>query len=256
MSSHATGSLVFDFEGDGLPEVVYADELSLWVFDGKTGLVRLQDAAHNSRTLHEYPTVADIDSDGSAEIIVINGGSHYNEPTTGLFVIGSISDGWQRGRQVWNQHAYNIVNINEDLSIPTAPMSNWPVFNNFRSGDLNPLSGSATADAIPLADPCLLECYLDKIVLHVRIGNAGAASLRYGVPISVYSISNEERTLLATYFSEQILTPGETTSNIMLTLNPDDIPDGEIVVTVDEPDYVSECTEDNNTITLSGIRCP
>ena len=128
MSSHATGSLVFDFEGDGLPEVVYADELSLWVFDGRSGTVRLQDAAHNSRTLHEYPTVADIDGDGSAEIIVINGGSHYNEPTTGIFVIGSETNGWQRGRQVWNQHAYNIVNINEDLSIPIQPLTNWPTY--------------------------------------------------------------------------------------------------------------------------------
>ncbi|MGC6508506.1 MAG: FG-GAP repeat domain-containing protein [Myxococcota bacterium] len=256
MSSHATGSLVFDFEGDGLPEVVYADELSLWVFDGQSGTVRLQDAAHNSRTLHEYPTVADIDGDGSAEIIVINGGSHYNEPTTGIFVIGSESNGWQRGRQVWNQHAYNIVNINEDLSIPVNPMKNWPTYNNFRSGDLNPLSGAASADAIPIADPCFMECYLDKIYLHLRIGNTGAAALRYGIPISVYAQDGTERTLLGTYLSEEILEPGYSTSNLLLALDPNDIPNGELVVIVDEPDYVTECTEDNNTIVLTDIACP
>ena len=36
-SSHATGSILFDFEGDGAPEIVYADEVALWVLDGKTG---------------------------------------------------------------------------------------------------------------------------------------------------------------------------------------------------------------------------
>ena len=55
--------LVFDFEGDGFPEVVYADELVSLVFDGRNGQVRLRDDGHNPRTLHEYPTVADIDND-------------------------------------------------------------------------------------------------------------------------------------------------------------------------------------------------
>ena len=38
-SSRRTGSSVFDFEGDGVAEVVYADEETLWVFDGSTGSV-------------------------------------------------------------------------------------------------------------------------------------------------------------------------------------------------------------------------
>ena len=36
-SSGFTGSSVFDFEGDGASEIVYADETRLWVFDGATG---------------------------------------------------------------------------------------------------------------------------------------------------------------------------------------------------------------------------
>ena len=42
-SSSATGSVVFDFEGDGRPEVVYADETRLWIFAGADGEVRLSD---------------------------------------------------------------------------------------------------------------------------------------------------------------------------------------------------------------------
>src|SRR5690606_28317647 len=36
LSSSVTGSSVFDFEGDGKAEVIYADECFQWVFDGQT----------------------------------------------------------------------------------------------------------------------------------------------------------------------------------------------------------------------------
>src|SRR5690606_2532710 len=42
-SSRATGSSVFDFDGDGRAEVVYADERNFRVFDGSTGTVLLDD---------------------------------------------------------------------------------------------------------------------------------------------------------------------------------------------------------------------
>ncbi|MEC8425437.1 MAG: VCBS repeat-containing protein, partial [Myxococcota bacterium] len=105
-SSHVTGSVVFDFEGDGRPEVVYADETRLWVFDGLTGAVRLEDTNHASRTLHEFPTVADVDGDGQTEINVPCGGGHAGENQNGLYVLGSETGAWVGSRQVWNQHAY------------------------------------------------------------------------------------------------------------------------------------------------------
>ena len=160
MSSHATGSLVFDFE-----EMAYqkwytqtsflfgslTEDLALCAF--KMPLTTLEPFTNTRR----LPTLMEM----VQPIIVINGGSHYNEPTTGIFVIGSESNGWQRGRQVWNQHAYNIVNINEDLSIPTNPVAIGPTYNNFRSGDLNPLSGSASAMPFDCR-PCLLSATSTK----------------------------------------------------------------------------------------------
>ena len=119
-SSHATGSVVFDFEDDAYPEVVYADEQQLWVLDGMTGEARLQFSDHTSRTLHEYPTIADVDNDGSAEFIIVNGGAHTDPVRTGLLF-------WVLGlpptlcASSWNQHAYFITNINDDLSIPANP---------------------------------------------------------------------------------------------------------------------------------------
>ncbi len=68
-SSYCTGSSVFDFDGDGQIEVVYADECYTRIYDGKTGDV-LFSAKHSSRTAYEMPTIADVDNDESAEIIM------------------------------------------------------------------------------------------------------------------------------------------------------------------------------------------
>ena len=35
--SGATGASIFDFEGDGIPEVVYIDEVQMVAYEGPTG---------------------------------------------------------------------------------------------------------------------------------------------------------------------------------------------------------------------------
>jgi hypothetical protein len=69
-SSAITGSSVYDFEGDGIADVVYADEVNLYVYSGVDGAVKLLYEPHNSGTLIEYPIVVDVDNDGQVEIIV------------------------------------------------------------------------------------------------------------------------------------------------------------------------------------------
>ncbi|MBQ9243212.1 MAG: VCBS repeat-containing protein [Proteobacteria bacterium] len=68
-SSGATGSSLFDFDGDGQAEAVYADECFTRVYEGKSGRV-LFSAKRSSGTTYEAPVVADIDGDGSAEILM------------------------------------------------------------------------------------------------------------------------------------------------------------------------------------------
>ncbi|MDA3863118.1 MAG: VCBS repeat-containing protein [Deltaproteobacteria bacterium] len=80
-SSNRTGSSLFDFEGDGRVEVVYADEAFTRVYDGRTGEV-LFSQWHSSCTWNENPIVADVDGDFNAELVVP---SNYNcsiTPTT------------------------------------------------------------------------------------------------------------------------------------------------------------------------------
>jgi hypothetical protein len=69
LSSNVTGSSVFDFEGDGRAEVVYADECFTRVYDGTSGQV-MYSRFRRSCTWYENPIIADVDADFNAEIVV------------------------------------------------------------------------------------------------------------------------------------------------------------------------------------------
>lgn len=68
-SSSQTGSSIFDFEGDGRAEAVYADECFVRVYDGETGDVVFSQY-RSSCTWNENPVVADADGDFNSELIV------------------------------------------------------------------------------------------------------------------------------------------------------------------------------------------
>src|SRR5690606_11414435 len=68
-SSNTTGSSVFDFDADGVAEVVYRDECYLRVYRGTDGEVLFSQAA-SSLPGTEYPVIADVDGDFNSEIVV------------------------------------------------------------------------------------------------------------------------------------------------------------------------------------------
>lgn len=73
LSSSRTGSSVFDFQGDGIPEVLYKDECFLHIFSGPAGeSATATPIPSTSRTGSEYPLVADVDGDGNSEIVTIS----------------------------------------------------------------------------------------------------------------------------------------------------------------------------------------
>ncbi|MCA9632920.1 MAG: hypothetical protein KC766_34950 [Myxococcales bacterium] len=67
-SSNITGSSVFDFEADGVAEVVYADECFVRVYEGTSGAVRFSQY-RSSCTWYENPIVADTDGDFRADLV-------------------------------------------------------------------------------------------------------------------------------------------------------------------------------------------
>ncbi len=138
--SGSTGMTLFDFNQDGLKEIVYRDTKNLRIINGSlkshltgvdtTEVYDLSSFTAYSGTVAELPTVADCDADGEAEIII----PCKKQPTdlSGyLYVFESSSTTtWAPARKVWNQYAYNVTNVNEDLTIPSTLFNNATFFPN------------------------------------------------------------------------------------------------------------------------------
>ena len=148
-TSRVTGSSVFDFDGDGSAEVLYADEEYLQILNGTDGTNKIPPIANSSHTRLEMPIVVDADNDGNAEVIFVENGPSV-EPVGGVLpehqgirVIGDATDSWVPTRRIWNQHSYHVTNVTELGSIPQNEPVNWltptptgvtiaGVMNNFR----------------------------------------------------------------------------------------------------------------------------
>ena len=70
-------------------------------------------------SIMQVPIVADVDNDGSAEIVVTGKAGGYMQANTMLKVYKSSTEPWLAARKVWNQYMYHVTNVNEDLTIPT-----------------------------------------------------------------------------------------------------------------------------------------
>ncbi|EER60921.1 FG-GAP repeat protein [Acidovorax delafieldii 2AN] len=189
-SSQVTGSTVFDFDGDGAAEVLYADEVKLRVFEGSTGKVVWQQPNTSGTTL-EFPLVVDADADGHADVVLISNdyGAIPNATvySHGVRLYGDANGGWVPTRSIWNQHAYSITNINDDLSVPRNPEPSWKSHNTFR------LNRRMDADPRAIAD--ITASYVRVVDMGaqpgsriiVRVGNAGSYKVPAGTPIAVYN---------------------------------------------------------------------
>ena len=245
-SSAQTGSSVFDFNGDGEAEVVYADEVTLHVYEGSTGN-DLFSTCNTSGTLFEYPLVADVDSDGHADIVVAS--NHYTSlncsgtETTGIRIFGDFNGAWVRTRRIWNQHAYHVTNVNEDGTIPQIEAPNWAdtSLNNFRQ-NVQPAGEFAAPDLVVAVFPACTAEY--GIVARVR--NIGQASVPEGVVVGFYEGDPQNGgTLLGQ----------ELTTQPLYTLDSEDVilnvpqPAGQLYAVVDDGMPMHpwrECREDNN----------
>ena len=130
--SGQAGGTAFDFLGAGKAQTIYADERKTWVFN-EYGQI-LMETVRKSGTILEYPTVADVDNDGSAEIVVVSNKGFMafaNEWT--VQVVGDVEDRWIQARRIWNQHTYHVTNVREDGTIPQFEARHWQGLNTFRT---------------------------------------------------------------------------------------------------------------------------
>jgi hypothetical protein len=222
-SSQGTGSSVFDFNGDGKPEVVYRDECWLRVYNGADG-AKLFAAPVTSGTALEMPAIADTDNDGHADLIVPSDdifgaancqnnvsrmelGITHPGVTYGVRVYTDPQNRWIPSRPIWNQHSYHITNVTDTGSIPMTEAGNWKTFNNFRQN-----SQSITPNStIVVADVTVRDAGGCGGQLKAQVCNRGSGSLGLGMPVSFYDRdpSNTSAVLLCTARTAAALAPGQ-----------------------------------------------
>jgi hypothetical protein len=129
--SGIASSTAFDLLGRGIADAVYGDEQHLWVYDGAKGSLELQ-GDRSSGTLIEYPVIADVDNDGSADIVVVSNPLGSGVYTNAIEVFQDAQKRWAPTRRIWNQHAYSVTNVREDGTIPAHMTPSWKFTNTFR----------------------------------------------------------------------------------------------------------------------------
>ncbi|MFV0482637.1 MAG: leucine-rich repeat protein [Bacteroidales bacterium] len=119
-----TCGILFDFNQDGKAELVYQDQDCLYIINGEDGSIHSQIDCP-AETSEEHPTVADVNGDGIAEIIVTS--TKDSKPTVEVFS-STTGGSWAPARSVWNQFAANPLMINEDLTVPVFLMPSTATF--------------------------------------------------------------------------------------------------------------------------------
>lgn len=257
-SSRVTASSVFDFDGDGEAEVVYADEISFRILRGRDGQELFVDNSHHSHTRLEMPVIADVDNDGNAEVIIAENGE--NNPLAGVVIWGDSKDNWVFTRRIWNQHSYHVTNIGRDGVLPGPELPNWlqDGYNNFRQNTQG--EGLFFAPDLKIVN-VNAQCQLDlSLHLSFDLMNQGSRMVGSGVAASIYL----DDSLAITLYTTQVLFPGQSQhfswdwpvpearyfTPINLRVVADDLGDGQ--------GAHNECDdggEDNNAVTLDPIAC-
>jgi hypothetical protein len=366
-TSGMTGSTIFDFEGDGTAEAIYADECFVRVYNGKTGEV-LFSTYRNSATWWEQPIVADPDNSDRSKIIfggapLFNVYSQCGNPAaarnceaTGRVSAGCVDplwagvrcaandecvsgscvegfcrcttdaecgntfmatvqnpndqlsglachtplagtpgtgnvcraefgnittiaeankwfagvkvyrdklDRWASSRNLWNQHAYSITNINDDGSIPKT--SEWkqnfqdPALNNYRqnrqgatSQDLADITGAldATTACTQTAD--------GKVIFTGRVCNRGLRGIGSNMPAAFYLGEDRAMPLCQTETPAPVAKGG--CQNIQCTIPKTDVPTGSTITMIVNDvgggnRLVDECNYENNTAQVKVEKC-
>ena len=254
-SSSRTGSAVFDFEGDGISEVVYADEHDLYIYSGPDGSILLDEAGHSSGTLFEYPLVADVDNDGSTEIVLASN-DYAISGWQGITVIGDLHDSWAPARPVWNQFAYHITNVDSDTSIPSVQQDNWASWNNFRAAGSEQGPPTWQAD-LGFGAPswCLDECASEgHVLLWLPVENTGLLDAG-GFDLELIQDFGDAEQLV---HSEVIagLAAGSTVIIGPLELVYSDWTTASLVAELDPAGAVEECDTADNRLDLGSWPCP
>ena len=231
--SASTGITMFDFDNDGIKELVYRDELSLRIISpagrndkdlvtnayvlsagSDKSIIRLNQPGVRSYTGFEAPVIADVDLDGSADIVTTGTDPTFSAGNTSrdtrsrgyiyVFEHKGGSDKWAPCPPVWNQTVYFPLQINENLTVPPYPVSRLTPFTD-RNGNITypynghwvqhpvVMEGQGFTPVVRNPNAVITNMKVEvgvpsagKTRVTLTVKNIGSASLNANTPVSFY----------------------------------------------------------------------
>ncbi len=231
--------VAFDFNIDGLDELVFQDQAQLRLLYG--GAEPLPPGVDPNRNWHvvpaptvpgtQYPVVADCDGDGAAEIIFTSfdaGGPAEPGSLKGrLRVLKAANIPWPPARQIWNQYGYFGPHINDDLSIPIhqlephRPIGGKQIYNRFLGQA--PVLNQQYKPFIYLPNAFITKdsswCGQEQLYLRVKVCNDGEHALPDSLPIRFYddnpTFTPAQHWGELQYLHQGAIAPGQCVSQVL-----------------------------------------
>lgn len=278
-SSSTTGASLFDFDADGWFDVAHADETEFRLVNGSHGVPKYT-AEHCSGTVYENPVIADVDGDGSANVVIASNTVGRNQlgcaPMTlpGITVLRERRSRWSNARSVWNQHAYQATTVCDGADLVCAslgeewgahgviPMDTpraWAFvpdhatfpYNGARANTSGPWRPRGGANAVISHVVVGNDSCPTGLALKVRVENRGEVPLRAGTELRVTD-ATRGATLPVAGRTSRALAPGAA-EVVLLRLEGGRYDD--LVAQVDADDRTAECDETDNGFEFSAA-CP
>ncbi|MDR2127410.1 MAG: Ig-like domain-containing protein, partial [Prevotellaceae bacterium] len=213
-----TGITLFDFDNDNAADLCYRDARTLRVISPKKSgkdYVELNETVGAgssimfktnvySATAFEYPVIADVNMDGSADIVVTNSGVDSRSVSRGWIEVYEYGGKykWAPCPPVWNQGMYDPAQVSEDLKINACPMPMLTPYT--KNGEtIYPYNGSwmqvpivrKEQDFVPVVrqPDAVMQDVRVKVInaaqaeITVDVFNRGSATLASNTPISFYN---------------------------------------------------------------------
>lgn len=176
----------------------------------------------------------------------------------GVRVYRDVADRWVRSRMIWNQHAYNVTNVEDDGRIPAtgAVRPNWRdrSLNNFRTNVQGTALTTASNDATVRGGR--VDCTDSGARLVALACNRGTAPLPDGTLVGFYNGDPDMGGLrICSVPTPRPLEPGQC---IELTCDWRDVPTRTpttVHLRIDDDRSSTECHEGNNLGTLTNVIC-
>lgn len=215
LRSFGSGSTTFDFDGDGRFEIVFSVDEGFYVYDGSTGDVLFTMDGHEHPTALEYASVADVDEDGAADLVVVSVLGNTGEAW--LTVLEHDGEGWAPGGTYWGNYEFVPGAVMADGSVPAHPNPSWICPAVYRGWPAVMPQCGAPDLVVNITDLCEDDCVAGPASIAVQVGNQGAMPATR-VVVDIYAILDAGETLAAS------VSVGAVAAGELLAAFPVDLP--------------------------------